>query len=81
MSPELPEAEIRRIVRERLREGVLRKAPATLPEARTAVGRSSCMVCGFAISKGRSECQVAGASAHERCAIVWIEESKRASRR
>src|SRR5262245_63004881 len=35
MSPELPEAEIRRIVRERLREGVLRKAPTALPEART----------------------------------------------
>ena len=81
MSPELPEAEIRRIVRERLREGVLRKAPAAFPAARTAAGRNSCMVCGFAISKGRSECQVAGASAHERCAIVWIEESKRASRR
>jgi len=81
MSPELPEAEIRRIVRERFREGVLRKAPTALPEARTAAGRNSCMVCGFAISKGRSECQVAGASAHERCAMVWIEESKRASRR
>ena len=81
MSPELPEAEIRRIVRERLREGVLRKAPAALAEARTATGRNSCMVCGFAISKGRSECQVAGANAHERCAMVWVEESKRASRR
>src|SRR5215470_14340560 len=65
----------------RFREGVLRKAPTALPEARTAAGRNSCMVCGFAISKGRSECQVAGASAHERCAMVWIEESKRASRR
>src|SRR5262249_31213160 len=81
MSPELPEAEIRRIVRERLREGVLRKAPTALPEARGAGGGNSCWVCGFAIPRGRGECQVAGASAHERCAMVWIDESKRASRR
>ena len=81
MSPDLPEAEIRRIVRERLREGVILKAPASFPEPRTAGGRNSCMVCGFAISKGRSECQVAGASTHERCAMVWIDESRHASRR
>jgi predicted nucleic acid-binding Zn ribbon protein len=80
MSPELPEAEIRRIVRERLREGVLQAALSAISAATMAAGRNSCMVCGFAIAKGRRECRVGGASAHERCATIWIEESKRASR-
>ena len=77
MSSELPEAEIRRIVRKRLREGTLLAATSTVPTATAARGYSVCMVCGFAIRAGRNECEMDGARAHERCAVVWREESDR----
>jgi hypothetical protein len=78
MSPELPESEIRRVVRKRLREGALLVATHTVPAATAARGNSVCVVCGFAIRAGRNECEMDGARAHERCAVVWREESDRA---
>ena len=83
MAPDLPEAEIQRVVRERMREGVLPSIDAPLPAATDAkstdAARSSqCIVCGFAIGAGRKECQVSGGSAHEICAMIWRDESDNA---
>jgi hypothetical protein len=75
MSPELPEREIRRVIRERIREGLLRTIAPPVPAATASAGGSSCMVCGFSISADRAECDMAGARAHERCAEIWCEES------
>jgi hypothetical protein len=77
MSPELPEAEIRRVVRRRLREGSLLATTSTVPAPTVAKGNSVCVVCGFAIRARRNECEMDGARAHERCAVVWREESDR----
>lgn len=77
MSPELPESEIRRIVRQRLREGSLLAVTSAVPAATAARGNKVCVVCGFAIRAGRNECEMDGARAHERCAVVWREESDR----
>jgi len=78
MAPELPEAEIRQVVRERLREGILRLVTSTTEiSARRATGRGQCIVCGFAIAAGRKECTVSGVRAHEICAVIWREESAR----
>jgi len=78
MSPELPEPEIRRVIRKRLRAGTLLAATGTVPPATAARGNSVCVVCGFAIRAGRNECEMNGARAHERCAVIWREESDRA---
>ena len=78
MSPELPESDIRRIVRQRLREGTLLAATRTVPAAAAASGSNVCLVCGFAIRAGRNECAIDGARAHEGCAVMWREESDRA---
>jgi len=78
MAPDLPKAEIQRVIRERMREGVLCSIDTPVPAATTATGRGQCIVCGFAIGAGRKECQVAGARAHEICTVIWREESDRA---
>ena len=78
MAPELPEVEIRRVVRERLREGMLWVISTPIPAATAATGRDDCIVCGFPIGAGRKECAVSGARAHEICATIWLEESPRA---
>ena len=78
MSPELPDSEIRRIVRKRLREGTLLAATGTVLAATEAMGRSVCVVCGFTVRAGRNECEIEGTRAHERCAVAWREESDRA---
>lgn len=75
---ELPESEIRRLVGSRLREGSLLAATETIRPALAADGSHSCVVCGFTIAAGRNECRVAGAPTHERCAVIWREESDRA---
>jgi len=75
MSPELLEQQIRRLVRERFREGSLPETTSTVPPAVAAVGNHVCTVCGFTILAGRRECNVEGAAAHERCAVIWREES------
>jgi hypothetical protein len=77
--PELPESEIRRVVRKRLREGTLLETTSTVRAGAAAIGNSVCIVCGFTIEAGRNESDVSGARAHERCAVVWREESDRAS--
>jgi hypothetical protein len=74
--PELPESDIKRIVRQRLREGSLNRAAETLRPVASLGGRV-CSVCGFSITLGRTECQVAGNPAHFTCAVVWNEESER----
>jgi hypothetical protein len=78
MSPELPEPEIRRLVRQRFREGSLLVTTGTIPPAVAAIGNHVCTVCGFAIVAGRNECNVEAAAVHERCAVIWREESDRA---
>jgi hypothetical protein len=77
MSPELPEPEIRRVVRQRMREGTLSATGSPVRPARAASGKNVCIVCGFAITAGRNECEVSGLRAHERCAVIWREESDR----
>lgn len=77
MSPELPEAEIRRVVRRRMREGSLLATTSTVPAATVAKGNTACVVCGFVIRPRRNECEMDGARAHERCGVVWREESDR----
>jgi hypothetical protein len=69
--PELPESDIRRIVRRRLTEGILNRATGSLRPV-TSVGGRSCSVCGFSITLGRNECQVAGnVAALEHRRVVW----------
>jgi hypothetical protein len=79
MSPELPETDLRRIVRKRMREGTLSATTRTVPPGKRATGGSICVVCGFSITAGRNECEVSGLRAHEPCAVIWREESDRAS--
>jgi hypothetical protein len=79
MSPELPDREIRRVVRDRLRKGTLPIADTAIPSARAAAGTNACVVCGFTISADRNECAVLDGSAHEPCAVIWREESDRLS--
>jgi hypothetical protein len=75
MAPELPELEIRRVVRHRMREGTLFATTSPVPCATASSGKSVCVVCGFSITAGRNECEVSGFRAHERCAVLWREES------
>jgi hypothetical protein len=77
MAPELPPPEIQRVVRQRMREGTLPAVTRTIPQAGRASGGKLCVVCGFSIVAGRNECEVSGLSAHERCAVIWREESDR----
>jgi hypothetical protein len=78
MAPELPEPEIRRLIRQRFREGSLLVMTRTIPPGVAGLGNHICTVCGFAILAGRNECNVEGAAAHEGCAVIWREESDRA---
>jgi hypothetical protein len=77
MAPELPEPQIRRVVRQRMREGMLSVTTSPVRLAIVASGKSVCAVCGFSITAGRSECDVSGLRAHEQCAVIWREESDR----
>jgi hypothetical protein len=64
MAPELLETDIRRLVHSRMREGMLPPTTVAIPH-------------GFVIVAGRNEVDVAGFHAHERCAVIWREESDR----
>jgi hypothetical protein len=75
MAPEIPESEIRRVVRERMREGVLAVVTGRIPPGDVAKGGGYCVICGFVIAAGRHECEILGLHAHERCAVIWREES------
>ena len=77
MPPELPEPDIRRVVRQRMREGTLSATTSPGQPAIAAAGKSACVVCGFSITAGRNECEVSGLHVHERCAVIWREESDR----
>ncbi len=77
MAPELPEPEIQRLVQQRIRKGTLSITTSTIPPARRARGGRPCTVCGFTIATGRNECEVSGLWVHERCAVIWREESDR----
>ena len=74
---ELLEPDIRRVVQQRIREGTLSATTRTLPPGRDATGGTPCIVCGFTITVGRNECEVSGFHVHERCAVIWREESGR----
>lgn len=75
MAPELPEREIRRLVRDRFRTGTLPVTDQAIPPARRANGANACLVCGFMISADRNECAILDGHAHEMCAVLWREES------
>jgi hypothetical protein len=75
--PELLESDIRRVVQQRIRKGTLSATILTLPPSRRATGGTPCVVCGFTITAGRNECEVSGFHVHERCAVIWREESDR----
>jgi len=57
-------------------EGTLTRATGSLRPV-ASVGGRSCSVCGFSITLGGSECQLAGNPVHFTCAVVWKEESER----
>ncbi len=77
MSPELLEPDIRRLVQSRIREGTLSPTTVVIPPGRLSKGGDTCIVCGFVIIAGRNEADVSGFHAHERCAVIWREESDR----
>ncbi len=79
MAPELPESEIRRVVRHQMRERALPTIGSTIPPGRRASGGTRCVVCGFDITAGRNECEVGGLWANETCAVIWRQESDRLS--
>ena len=75
MSPELLEADIRRLVQGRIRKGTLPPTTVVIPPGRRSNGEDTCVVCGFVIVAGRNEADLSGLHAHERCAVIWREES------
>jgi hypothetical protein len=77
MPPELLETDIRRLVHSRMREGMLPPTTVAIPPGRQSYGGDTCIICGFVIVAGRNEVDVAGFHAHERCAVIWREESDR----
>jgi hypothetical protein len=77
LMPELLEPDIRRVVQQRIREGTLPATARVIPPGRRATGGTPCIVCGFTITAGRNECEVSGLRVHERCAVIWREESDR----
>jgi hypothetical protein len=77
MAPELLETDIRRLVHSRMREGMLPPTTVAIPPGRQSYGGDTCIICGFVIVAGRNEVDVVGFHAHERCAVIWREESDR----
>ena len=75
--PELREPDIRRLVQNRIREGMLPATTVVIPPGRQSYGGDTCIVCGFVIIAGPNEVDVSGFHAHERCAVIWREESDR----
>ena len=77
MAAELREADIRRVVQDRMKAGSLSVTTSTIPIGNRASGGTRCIICGSSITAGRNECEVSGLRAHERCAVIWREESDR----
>ena len=77
MPPELLEPDIRQRVQSRMREGVLPATTVAIPPGWESYGGDTCIVCGFVIVSGRNEVEVSGLHGHERCAVIWREESDR----
>jgi len=77
MPPELLETDIRQRVQSRMREGILPATTLAIPPGRQSYGGDTCIICGFVIIAGRNEVDVFEFHTHERCAVIWREESDR----